>query len=92
MGKLLFRLEQRGCLHVILYLADKSEAVSLTDLVRNLEITQDPIYKTLPILTLLKLVQETHEKEFPRRRLFRLTQKGRKVAEKLRELEKILAE
>jgi len=83
------QLAQRGCTHILLYLLDEETAM-VSQLVRRLPITQDPIYKALPILVSLGLIKEKLEAKFPRRRMFSLTEKGRRVAEKLNEIEAIL--
>jgi|GEM_PF-7019754 len=83
------QLVQRGCTHIILHLFEHNTAM-ISELVKNLDITQDPIYKALPILKSLGLIEETHEKKFPRRRTSTLTEKGKKIAGKLTDIEAIL--
>lgn len=87
----IFTLEQKAAIQILIYLRTHPKA-TMGELKNKIEATQPPIYRALPILLSLKLVEETHEKVFPRRRIFKLTEKGGKVTEKLIEIEKILVE
>lgn len=82
------KLEKRAALQILLYLL-KGEA-SRTDLRKNLDASVDAIYSALPILLKLGLIEEETLKEFPFSVVIRLTEKGRRVAEHLVEIEKIL--
>ena len=53
--------------------------------------SQYSLYNTLRLLVETGLVKERHEGEWPKRRLFELTDLGREVAELLARIEELLA-
>ena len=83
------RLEQTAAIRLLFYLHDKKESKT-GEIVHNLKGThsQNTIYRALNVLMELGLVEEVLD---PPRRIFRLTEKGKKVLEKLMEVEKILS-
>ncbi|MEM3390464.1 MAG: winged helix DNA-binding protein [Thermoproteota archaeon] len=83
-------LEQTDSIRIFLFLSKKG-ATTLTEIKDNVNYSLSAIYNALRKLKDAGLIQEELEKEFPRRRLISLTDKGRKVAEKLEEIEKVLA-
>ena len=84
------KLEKRGVIEVLLYLREKGKA-SRTDLRDNVEPVLETIYKTtLPTLKRLSLIQEKKKRKFPFTVEIFLTEKGKKVAEKLSEIEGLL--
>ncbi|MEM3580933.1 MAG: winged helix DNA-binding protein [Candidatus Bathyarchaeia archaeon] len=84
-------LEQTGSIRILLFLSKKG-ATTLTEIKDNVNCSLSAIYNALRKLKDAGLIQEELEKEFPRRRLVSLTDKGRKVAEKLEEIERILGD
>jgi len=60
---------------------------TMTDIVTNGKMNRQTVYNNLKILLELGLITEKKEEGFPPRRLISLTEKGRKVAEKLEEIE-----
>ena len=54
--------------------------------------SQSSLYDTLRLLKEAGLIKESYEESWPKRRLFELTPLGQRVAEKLAEIEAILAE
>jgi len=82
-------LEQTGSIRIMLFL-NKKGAVTLTDIKGGVNCSLSAIYNALRKLRDAGLIQEELEETFPRRRLISLTEKGRKVAEKLEEIEKSL--
>jgi len=82
-------LEQTALPRILVYLLRKGKA-SRTDLKNNIDASQQAIYNSLPILKKHELIEETTEASFPRRKLITLTDKGRRVAEYLVGIEKIL--
>lgn len=58
---------------------------------KELELSQQPAYKAKDILILLGLVKERLATE-PMRRMYSLTDRGRRAAAKLAELETVLGE
>lgn len=84
-------LEQTGSIRIILFI-NKKGASTLTDIKNGVDCSISAIYNALRKLKDAGLIQEELEQEFPRRRLISLTEKGRKVAEKLEEIERLLGE
>ena len=64
----------------------------MSELKNNIDASNVAIYNATEILKKAGLVHDEYEEHFPRRRLVSLTPLGRKVAEKLAEIEAILAE
>ncbi len=63
------------------------EAYPVSEIIRKVGASQQAVYNALRKLKDAGLIEEELEQEFPRRRLISLTGKGRKVAEKLEEIE-----
>lgn len=83
--------KQSGTLTILIYLTKKSD--SITSIIRYTGITSSSIYRALTKLSDLGLIQdEIDESVRPRKRIISLTKKGRKVAKKLLDVEKILEE
>lgn len=75
---------------VLLITLLKHDRLSLNELREKSELSNQTVYNNAKRLVEMGLIQEELEKEFPRRRLISLTEKGRKVAEKLEEIERVL--
>jgi len=84
-------LEQTTLPRILVYLLRKEKA-SRTDLKNDIDASQQAIYNALPILKEHKLIKEISESVFPRRKIIALTDRGRKVALCLAEIERILDE
>ncbi len=84
-------LEQTTALRILIYLLEKGKA-SRTDLRRDIEASVAAIYNALPKLKKLTLIEEESQEKFPFTVRVSLTRKGRKVAEHLVEIGRILAE
>ena len=82
-------LEQTGALRLLVTLL-KNDALPVSELIKVVGCSQHALYNAIETLLEAGLIYEAHEKSFPRRRIFRLTEKGRKVAEKLLEIEEIM--
>lgn len=63
----------------------------VSEAIRKVGASQQAVYNALRKLKDAGLIQEELEQEFPRRRLISLTEKGRKVDEKLEEIEEVLS-
>ncbi|MCX7914373.1 MAG: winged helix-turn-helix transcriptional regulator [Thermodesulfovibrionales bacterium] len=75
---------------VLLITLLKYGKLSLLELREKSELSNQTVYNNARRLKEMGLIQEELENEFPRRRLISLTEKGRKVAEKLEEIEGML--
>jgi len=84
-------LEQEGAITFMIYLFKRNK-VNISTALKDLEIGQSALYTTLRKLLQANLIAEVKEDRFPFSRFFVLTDKGRKVAEHLVEVEKILKE
>jgi len=84
-------LEQTTALRILIHLLKKKKA-SRTDLRKNIDASVSAIYNALPKLKTLKLIDEDSKETFPFTVEVFLTQKGRRVAGHLAEIEGILAE
>ncbi|MBC7113208.1 MAG: winged helix-turn-helix transcriptional regulator [Candidatus Methanomethyliales bacterium] len=82
-------LEQKSACRVLVYLLE-NDSSTISDILNKGDFSQTSLYNALRKLKDADLIQEELEKEFPRRRLISLTEKGKKVAEKLEEIEKLL--
>ena len=82
-------LQQVGAIEFLLYLL-KKEKVKVSDALRDLEVGQVALYNALDKLIKADLISERRGDRFPFPRFFILTDKGRRVAEHLVEIEKIL--
>ncbi|MHA1665121.1 MAG: helix-turn-helix transcriptional regulator [Candidatus Njordarchaeales archaeon] len=85
----LIPLEQTAALRILVTLF-KNKQLTLTALSSKVNCSHSALYTALKKLYQAKLITETREEDFPRRRLISLTDRGRKVAELLVEIEKIL--
>ncbi|RLI99417.1 MAG: hypothetical protein DRP08_07190 [Candidatus Aenigmatarchaeota archaeon] len=84
-------LEQEGAIEFLLYLYRKEKA-KVSEALHDLEVGQSAFYTTLRKLMNAGLIIETRGERFPFPRFFTLSDKGRRVAEHLAEIEKILRE
>jgi len=83
---------KKAALQILLYLRDKKVATR-TDLRENISSSLDAMYSAIPILIDLGLVRQRKQSErFPFQVEIELTDKGRRVAEHLAEIEKILGD
>lgn len=80
------KLEQTGAIKLLLFLNERGECKTW-DITKN-GVSQPTFYRVMPVLKELGLVEEVVD---PPRRIFRLTEKGKKVLEKLMEVEAILS-
>lgn len=83
-------LEQTGSIRIMLLLNNKG-GLTLTDIKDNVSCSLSAVYNALRKLKDAGLIEEEFEEDFPRRRLISLTEKGKKVAEKLEEIEEELS-
>ena len=82
-------IESSGASIILIVLLDHGE-LSYSDIKEKTGLPTHTAYRTLNSLLKNNLIEEKREEEFPRRRLFKLTDRGRKIAEKLVEIEDIL--
>lgn len=80
-------LEQVGAIQILLFLLEKP--LKMTELTELFQGSNTTIYRAVPKLRNLGLIEDKVT-SYPVKRIFNLTEKGRKVAEKLREIEKLL--
>lgn len=88
-GMSLTHLEKRAALQILVYLHKHGEATR-SDLRNNIDAALKSIYSALPVLKSLSLIEEETLSHFPFSVLIRLTEKGRRVARHLAEIEEIL--
>ncbi|MHA1506711.1 MAG: hypothetical protein ACTSR0_05990 [Candidatus Asgardarchaeia archaeon] len=84
-------LEQRGILRSLLIIAEK-DRVKTTELLNELRkfgIGQDAMYSSIKNLEKLGLIRR-EVRDYPMTRYIIITEKGKKVAEELKRLEKML--
>jgi DNA-binding HxlR family transcriptional regulator len=84
-------LEQTSLPRILTYLLRVKRA-SRSDLKNNIRASQQAIYNALPILLRNGLIEERQSDTFPFRIEVTLTEKGRRVAALLAEIEKIMKE
>jgi len=84
-------LEQTTAIRILLYLLRRDTA-SRTDLRRDIDASVAAIYNALPKLRKLGLIKEEGKESFPFTIHVSLTEKGKKVAERLAEIDRILTE
>ena len=84
-------LEQTGSIQIMLAL-NKTTELTLTDLKNKVKCSLSALYTALGKLKVAGLIQEDLEDMFHRRRLISLTGKGKKVAEKLEEIELMMSD
>ena len=82
-------LEQTSACRALVYLL-KNNRSTISEILNKGDFSQTSLYNALRKLRDAGLIQEELEQEFPRRRLISLTEKGKKVAEKLEEIEEEL--
>ena len=82
-------LEQKAAIHMLIALLERGRMTTM-DMVMSLPFSQSAIYTAKSQLTEAGLIVEEEQQEFPRAKIHRLTEKGRLVAQKLLEIEKIL--
>ena len=70
----------------------KAKRASRTELRKNIEASVSAIYSALPKLKRLRLIDEGSKETFPFTVEVSLTEKGRRIAKHLAEIEAILAE
>jgi DNA-binding MarR family transcriptional regulator len=80
-------IDEAGVLMITLL---KYGRLSLLELREKSDLSNQTVYNNVKRLLEMGLIQEELEETFPRRRLISLTEKGRKVAEKLEEIEEEL--
>jgi len=80
------QLERRYILQILLFLYDREKAI-YSEIVNNIPGSEPTKHKALRQLVDMQLLKE--ERKHPRRYLT-LTPKGKKIAEKLKEIQKIL--
>jgi len=80
---------QVGAASILLYLLNNNKAI-LSDLIYDLKIPASTVSRCVTILSSLNCIKE--ERSEYNRRVFTLTSKGLKIAEKIKEIEKILEE
>ena len=68
----------------------KNGSIPVTTLQEKSKVSPTALYNSLRKLIQYGLISEEREEDFPRRRLISLTDRGRKVAELLVEIEKVL--
>ncbi|MEM3715375.1 MAG: helix-turn-helix domain-containing protein [Thermoprotei archaeon] len=74
----------------ILILLFEQGPLTVTSIMEEGNINRTTFYSTLPVLLKSGLVVEDREEFFPRRRIIKLTERGRKVAEFLIKIRDIL--
>ncbi|MEM2997180.1 MAG: winged helix-turn-helix transcriptional regulator [Candidatus Bathyarchaeia archaeon] len=84
-------LEKRGALQILLHLHREGRATR-TELRNHVDASMDTIYTALKVLMELGLVREESMDRFPFSVHVTLTEKGRRVAEHIAEVDEILAE
>ncbi len=82
-------LEQTAAIRLLLLLA-KHGKMSMLDIRYHLDASNTAIYNAIKKLSKAGLVNDEYEEHFPRRRLISLTEKGRRVAELLAQIEAVL--
>ena len=86
-------LEQTGAPEILIFLLEKENS-RLTDVLiflRSKRIGQSAMYNALKLLKENKLIEDIIT-DYPRSRILKITEKGRRVAEKLLEIKQILEE
>jgi Mn-dependent DtxR family transcriptional regulator len=79
-------IETKGALRLILFLHESKKPVKITDI--KIGVTQNTVYRILGILLRLELVDE--HREPPYTRYIELTDDGKKMAQKIKEMKEIL--
>ncbi len=89
MRRTLHLLEKAGAIEFLLYLYENGET-NFTNAVRSLKTGQAALYSAVSRLLEAGLILEERGDVFPFTRKFKLTDRGRRVAMLLAEIEKIL--
>ena len=84
-------IEKRAALQVLVYLY-KNERATITEFRKHLRASLSTIYTAIERLGRLNLIKQTRDNTFPFSLYYELTPLGQRVAEKLAEIETILAE
>ena len=87
----IYDLEQKGAIQVLVMLSETEEGCNITALRKKVSCSQNAMYTGIQRLFLLGLIREERGK-FPRERVFYLTEIGREAAERMVEIERLLAE
>ncbi len=74
----------------MMHMYRRETPAKITELIAELPFGQTAVYNALKTLEQFSLVEEEMTKGFPRSRLLRLSEKGRKTVKKLEELAEIL--
>ena len=82
-------LEKRGALQILAHLY-REEKATITQLRKTIKAAVNTIYSALWVLERIGLVMHKEDEGFPRTIYYMLTEKGRRVAELLAQIEAIL--
>ena len=85
------KLEKTGAIQVLSALYLSNEPKMMMELKNKVKCSNETMRSAVELLLEMGLVQQTLEKGPPPRRLISLTEKGKKVAEKLEEIEEELS-
>ena len=77
-------------LELLMHMYQRKTPAKITELIDEMPFGQTAVYNALKALEQFSLVEEEMTKEFPRSRLLRLSEKGKKAVRKLEELAEIL--
>ena len=82
--------KQSGLIRLLIYLVDQ-EPINVQSVTENTDIYPNIMYASLHKAKKLSLISKKYDRStYPPRNMMSLTDKGRKVAEKLKEIEEIL--
>ena len=82
--------KQSGLIRLLIYLVDQ-EPINVQSVTENTDIYPNIMYASLQKAKKLSLISKKYDRStYPPRNMMSLTDKGRKVAEKLKEIEEIL--
>lgn len=82
--------KQSGLIRLLIYLVDQ-EPINVQSVTENTDIYPNIMYASLHKAKKLSLISKKYDRStYPPRNMMPLTDKGRKVAEKLKEIEEIL--
>jgi len=79
-----------GTIQVISALKDLTDPLTLLELSKRVDCSNDTMRSAVEVLLKIGVVQQKIEKGPPPRRLISLTEKGKKVAELLEQIEEVL--
>jgi len=84
--------KQSGLIRLLIYLVDH-EPINIQSVIENTDIYPNIMYASLQKAKKLSLISTKSDRStYPPRNMISLTDKGRKVAEKLKEIEEVLEE